>query len=258
MYEQEIGFYHFFLFWYFFVRSGYQPCVTMTLHFTNLATDDQGRDRTNFSPSERAVFKPYRAFFKRFLDVALVVLCAPVVLPLIAVLALLVTLLSGGRPFYSQLRVGKGGTYFRMWKLRTMVVDADAQLESYLKQNPEAQAEWDSTQKLKQDPRITAFGRMLRKTSFDELPQLFNVFNGTMSLVGPRPMMVEQEKMYHGGAYYTLRPGITGMWQVSDRNDCKFEDRVSYDNTYSSILSLKTDLRILCQTVGVVLRATGH
>ena len=242
----------------FFVRGGHQPCVTMTIHFSNTIADDKSRAGTGFEPSERATFRPYQDFFKRFLDVTLVVLSAPFVLPLIMLLAVLVVLLTGGRPFYKQLRIGKNGAPFRMWKLRTMVKNADVELETYLQQNPDAQAEWDATQKLKQDPRITKIGRMLRRTSLDELPQLFNVFNGTMSLVGPRPMMVEQERIYPGDAYYVLRPGITGLWQISDRNNCRFEDRVSYDDTYSSTLSLKTDLRILCQTVGVVLRATGH
>ena len=230
----------------------------MTIHFSNTIADDKSRAGTGFEPSERATFRPYQDFFKRFLDVTLVVLSAPFVLPLISLLAVLVALLTGGRPFYTQLRIGKNGAPFRMWKLRTMVKNADAELDTYLQQNPDAQAEWDATQKLKQDPRITKIGRMLRRTSLDELPQLFNVFNGTMSLVGPRPMMVEQERIYPGDAYYVLRPGITGLWQISDRNNCRFEDRVSYDDTYSSTLSLKTDLRILCQTVGVVLRATGH
>lgn len=230
----------------------------MTVHFSSQATDDQGRARTSIKPPKHFSFRPYQDFFKRFFDVTLVVLSAPVVLPLIILLAVLVALLTGGRPFYTQARIGKGGAPFRMWKLRTMVKNADAQLKNYLQQNPDAQAEWDATQKLKQDPRITKFGYILRKTSFDELPQLFNVLNGTMSLVGPRPMMVEQKGIYPGDSYFALRPGITGLWQISDRNNCRFEDRVFYDNTYSSTLSLKTDLRILCQTLGVVLRATGY
>ena len=230
----------------------------MTVHFSNPGTNAKETARTDFAPSERVAFGPYQSFFKRFLDVTLVVVSAPVILPLIMLLAVLVALLTGGRPFYTQQRIGRNGVPFRMWKLRTMVKNADAELENYLEQNPDARAEWATTQKLKQDPRVTKIGRVLRKSSLDELPQLFNVFNGTMSLVGPRPMMVEQEAIYPGEAYYALRPGITGLWQVSDRNNCWFEDRVLYDNAYGRTLSLKTDLRILCQTVGVVLRATGH
>ena len=172
-------------------------------------------------------------------------------------MALLVAL-DGHNPFYSQLRVGKDGKHFRMWKLRTMVHNADVLLESYLDRYPEARAEWDSTQKLKNDPRITFVGRLLRKSSMAELPQLFNVLNGTMSLVGPRPMMVNQQNTYTGHAYYRLRPGITGLWQVSDRNHCKFIGRVQYDEQYDKTLSLKTDLRVLFLTVAVVLRGTGY
>ena len=231
----------------------------MTLHVSNLTSDVQANaTAAPVTYTEDAPFSLYRNFFKRLLDLTLVIITAPVVLVLIAVLAVLVVLTTGGNPFYSQLRVGKNGKPFRMWKLRTMIPDADAYLEQYLLQNPEARAEWDQTQKLKQDPRITLFGGVLRKTSLDELPQLFNVFNGTMALVGPRPMMLEQQAFYHGRAYFNLRPGITGFWQVCDRNNCRFKDRVSFDNKYDAALSLKTDVRILCKTVGVVLRATGH
>lgn len=190
------------------------------------------------------------------LDKLLILLTAPLVLPVVAVLALLVAL-DGGKPFYTQLRVGKNGKSFRMWKLRTMVAGADDRLEAHLAANPAARAEWDATQKLKDDPRITRLGHILRKTSLDELPQLFNVLAGSMALVGPRPMMVKQKPLYHGQAYFQLSPGITGLWQTSDRNDCNFVDRVHYDETYGRTVSLVTDLRILFKTVAVVLRGTG-
>jgi exopolysaccharide production protein ExoY len=124
--------------------------------------------------------------------------------------------------------------------------------------HPEARGEWDKTQKLKKDPRITRFGRILRKTSIDELPQLFNVLMGDMSLVGPRPIMVEQKALYPGDLYYTMRPGLTGFWQISNRNHCRFIDRVRYDNAYYFAISLRTDLAVLWRTVGVVLRGTGY
>lgn len=230
----------------------------MTLHVPNLSTEVQTNAKTHFAPQTATSAGLYRNFVKRLIDMFLVLLAAPIVLPLIAVLAVLVAILTGGKPFYSQLRVGKSGQHFRMWKLRTMIKNADAELQGYLEKNPEARREWESTQKLKSDPRITPVGRLLRKSSMDELPQLFNVLNGTMSLVGPRPMMVEQKPYYGGQAYYRLRPGITGLWQVSDRNDCDFGDRVAYDDQYDQILSFKTDMSILLRTVTVVLRATGH
>ncbi len=229
----------------------------MTLHVPDLSTDVETNASARFVTSEISLSGPYRNFFKRFFDLVLVLIAAPVLVPLIGILALVVSL-SGGTPFYSQMRVGRDGRHFRMWKLRTMIRDADAALVDFLQDNPHARAEWDSTQKLKDDPRITRFGRLLRKTSMDELPQLFNVLNGTMSLVGPRPMMVQQKADYHGHAYFTLRPGITGLWQVTDRNNCTFADRVGFDNDYSRTLSLKTDISILWRTVGVVMRATGH
>jgi exopolysaccharide production protein ExoY len=199
----------------------------------------------------------YRNILKRGLDIVLVLLSAPVVVPLIGLLALIVAL-DGGRPFYSQMRVGRHGKPFRMWKLRTMVPDAERFLRTYLDQNSVARLEWDATQKLKNDPRITRIGRVLRKTSLDELPQLLNVLNGTMSLVGPRPMMLSQQGFYSGQAYYHLRPGITGLWQISDRNECDFVDRVSYDDLYHGVVSLGTDLRILLRTLAVVARGTGY
>jgi exopolysaccharide production protein ExoY len=199
----------------------------------------------------------YRNGLKRAVDVVLVLLSAPILLVVLAVLAALVAL-DGGNPFYSQLRVGKDGRRYRMWKLRTMVCDADAKLEGYLEANPEARQEWDTDQKLKDDPRVTRIGALLRRSSLDELPQFLNVLLGDMSLVGPRPMMVSQQQMYPGSAYYRVRPGITGSWQVTDRNRSSFADRARFDTDYERSLSLVTDLRLLFATVRVVLRGTGY
>ncbi len=206
------------------------------------------------APSRRGV---YRNVFKRAFDVIAIVLAAPVVVPLVLALAAAVAR-DGGRPFYTQMRVGRGGRRFKMWKLRSMVCDADARMEEYLASNPQARLEWDVTQKLKADPRITRFGQFLRKSSLDELPQLWNVFTGEMSLVGPRPMMINQQNMYPGTAYYALRPGITGYWQTAGRNHTTFEARAEFDTAYEAELSLATDLRVLVQTVGVVVNATGY
>jgi len=139
-----------------------------------------------------------------------------------------------------------------------MVINADAKLEAYLASDPEARAEWDAHQKLKKDPRITLFGRILRKSSLDELPQLWNVLKGEMSLVGPRPMMESQRELYPGVSYYSLRPGITGTWQISDRNLCSFRARASFDEAYAREISFSKDVGILCQTVFVVARCTGY
>jgi lipopolysaccharide/colanic/teichoic acid biosynthesis glycosyltransferase len=199
----------------------------------------------------------YRNGGKRVLDIVLVLLAMPAVLPMVLLCALGV-MLDGGSPFYGQLRVGRGGTQFKMWKLRTMVPDADGELLRHLAENPEARVEWEVKQKLKDDPRITRFGHILRRLSLDELPQLWNVLRGDMSLVGPRPMMPDQQPLYPGHAYYLLRPALTGPWQVSDRNACSFAARASYDDVYERDVTLVTDIRIMLATIRVVLRATGY
>lgn len=199
----------------------------------------------------------YRTAGKAVFEYLLILAALPVVLPVIALMALLVSL-DGGRPFYWQRRAGRDGTAFDMVKIRTMVPNADQILQDYLERNPEARREWDEKQKLRHDPRVTWIGAILRRTSLDELPQLWNVLRGEMALVGPRPMMVEQQDLYAGSDYYRLRPGITGLWQVSARNHSSFAERVRFDAEYHDSLSLKTDLSILVRTVGAVLRCTGH
>jgi exopolysaccharide production protein ExoY len=199
----------------------------------------------------------YRRFLKRLVDVLAVLLAAPIVLPAVALLALVIRR-DGGPAFYVQDRVGRNGHLFRCWKLRSMVPDADGLLDTYLARHPGARNEWSVHQKLKDDPRITPIGRLIRKTSLDELPQLWNVLRGEMSLVGPRPMMPEQSRLYPGNAYYRLRPGITGFWQISERNGAAFADRALYDSQYDSRLSFLTDALVLLATIRVVLRGTGH
>lgn len=194
---------------------------------------------------------------KRTVDIVVSVLAIAVSLPLIAILALVISL-DGHRPFYVQQRVGRHGRPFRMLKLRTMVPQADDCLERHLADNAGAREEWRRFQKLSDDPRITRFGRMLRKSSLDELPQLFNVLAGHMSLVGPRPIMPDQRRLYPGRAYFQMRPGITGLWQVADRNDVSFADRAKYDTVYFVSQGLVTDMTVLGRTVMTVCRMTGR
>jgi lipopolysaccharide/colanic/teichoic acid biosynthesis glycosyltransferase len=181
---------------------------------------------------------------------------APLALALIFGLAMVVRL-DGGRAFYRQQRLGRNGRTFTIWKLRTMVPDAEQRLTEHLAGNPDARREWDTTQKLRNDPRITRVGRYLRKYSLDELPQLLNVLRGDMSLIGPRPICVDQRRLYPGTAYYALRPGLTGLWQVNERNNCSFAERAGYDTRYAEQISLSLDMRILSKTVFVVARGTG-
>jgi exopolysaccharide production protein ExoY len=199
----------------------------------------------------------YRRVGKRLLDVVFVLAASPAVL-FILMFATLAVAADGGKPFYTQPRIGKNGKVFRMWKLRSMVPNAEQALEKHLSSDLEAAKEWAVYQKLKKDPRITRVGRLIRKTSLDELPQLWNVLRGDMSIVGPRPMMVDQVVLYPGTAYYALRPGVTGSWQVSERNNSTFEDRARFDSDYLRELSLWTDTKILFKTIPAVLKSTGH
>ena len=229
----------------------------MSIHEPYFGEEPRLRTTEYVSPSATSRTRQiYRHGPKRLFDLCAVVMSAPFWLPLIALLALWVWT-TGGNPFYRQARVGQNGRIFQILKLRTMVRDADAQLEAYLRINPAARLEWDLNQKLQNDPRITKVGQILRKTSLDELPQLWNVLRGDMSLVGPRPMMPEQRALYPGTAYFDMRPGMTGSWQVSARNASTFADRALYDTSYSKNLTLMSDLGILAATVHVVMNPTG-
>jgi Undecaprenyl-phosphate galactose phosphotransferase WbaP len=174
-------------------------------------------------------------------------------------IALLVKLDSAGGIFYSHERLGKNGRKIRIYKFRTMAVNAEAVLDEYLRTHPEAREEWDQNQKLRDDPRVTRVGRWLRKYSLDEFPQLFNVLKGDMSLVGPRPMMADQVRLYGDNmeAYCGVRPGMTGMWQVSGRNRATFAERARFDIYYIRNWTLWLDFYILLRTVWVVFSRDG-
>lgn len=228
----------------------------MTLHMRSadaaqVSTDDVLAPKLPLQ--ERGV---YRQFAKRAFDIGVVLLALVPVLLVLAPLCLLI-MRDGKSPIYQQMRIGRNGRVFRMWKLRSMVHDADARFEAYLAENPLARAEWDHSQKLRNDPRITPIGSFIRKTSLDELPQLLNVLVGDMSLVGPRPMMVDQRELYPGTAYFAMRPGITGIWQTSERNDTSFSERAIYDARYFRELSFPTDLLLIGKTFRVVIKGTG-
>ncbi len=206
------------------------------------------------------LFDPIAQTIKRMLDLALTIGTMPLWLPLVGLLALAVWLEDRHAPFFTQERIGRNGRCFRVIKLRTMRIDAEVILQRYLEKNPEARAEWERSFKLKDDPRITRIGRWLRKLSLDELPQLFNVLKGEMSLVGPRPLpayhhdelphLVQQLRM-------RVRPGMTGLWQVSGRSDAGNEGMARWDTFYIRNWSVWLDLVILIRTIRVVLKGHG-
>ena len=169
-------------------------------------------------------------------------------------------LLTSGKPgIYKQPRYGRDGRVFSFYKFRTMVPDADAVLERYLRSNEAARRQWEMYQKLDRDPRITRFGAVLRKYSLDELPQFWNVLKGDMSVVGPRPCMFAQKELYgvYWSSYCAVRPGITGLWQVSGRNEISYRRRAAMDADYVATLSIRQDIAILLKTFLVVAGARG-
>ena len=200
-----------------------------------------------------------RQWPKRVLDLGLTALGALFVLPLIAMMALWIKADSSGPVFYSQRRIGQDGKAFEAWKFRSMVQNADDILYRYLEDNPALLEEWERTHKLRKDPRITRAGRFLRATSLDELPQLWNVLKGEMSLVGPRPI-VEAEIPKYGrqfGLYTKVKSGLTGMWQISGRSDTTYDDRVQLDAFYVRNWSVWLDLYILFRTIETVVLRKG-
>ncbi len=207
----------------------------------------------------RQLLRPSSRFIKRSLDLAITFLIAPFVAALLGIFAILIRLDSPGPVFYGNERVGLGGKKFKVWKLRSMKVDGDEILARHLAANPVLAAEWQTNQKLKRDPRITRVGALIRKTSIDELPQLWNVIFGQMSLVGPRPLLENQMALYGPSynLYKQVRPGITGLWQVSGRNELAFNERVKLDKYVIQNWSVWLDLYILARTMAVVLTAKG-
>jgi undecaprenyl-phosphate galactose phosphotransferase len=217
--------------------------------------------RTNFRPHEvpRPVLTaPSGRRSKRAFDligsVVLILLFGPLLL-----LVALAVRCDGGDALFGHRRIGAAGQSFRCWKFRSMVPDAEAVLAHTLATDPAARAEWDRDFKLRNDPRVTPLGNFLRRSSLDELPQLFNVLKGEMSLVGPRPIVAAEVERYGVAMeeYHACKPGITGLWQVSGRNDIDYAKRVELDRRYAWSWSLGGDLMILIRTLAVVARRSG-
>ena len=196
---------------------------------------------------------------KRIFDVIIASITLIVFLPLFAFVVLLLKLTDPGPVIFRHIRVGHGGLRFACFKFRSMVLDSDKVLKTLLESDPAARKEWDRTQKLANDPRITPVGKFLRQSSLDELPQLINVIRGDMSLVGPRPIVPSELTRYGDklSLYLLARPGITGIWQVSGRNDCGYDRRIEMDANYVRNWRFSTDFVILLRTLGAVLAQRG-
>jgi len=196
---------------------------------------------------------------KRSVDVAIAAAALLLLLPLLLLIAVLIKFCNGGPVLYCQERIGHNGRSFRCWKFRTMRPDSESVLREHLRRSPEAAGEWNREHKLKNDPRVTALGAVLRQLSIDELPQLMNILRGEMSIVGPRPVVVDELQRYGQDAvfYFRARPGLTGAWQVSGRNDISYERRVALDRQYVESWSLLVDVIIIVRTIPVVLLAKG-
>lgn len=201
----------------------------------------------------------YLAFGKRLFDVVVASLLLVTLLPILCLIAVLASL-GGGSPFYAHERIGQNGRRFNCLKFRTMRLDSDAVLKQLLISDSEAAKEWHETRKLENDPRITFVGRLLRRTSLDELPQLINVIRADMSLVGPRPVTEEELERYSGhlSKYLSLRPGLTGIWQVHGRGRVDYNERVEMDAQYFRTVSLSSDLTLLFLTSFVILKRQGQ
>ena len=197
--------------------------------------------------------------FKRIFDIVATVCGGILILPILAIIAILIYLDSPGPIVFGHKRVGQGGKSFFCYKFRSMVPNAQEALEQYLKDNPTAREEWERDFKLKDDPRVTRIGKFLRKTSLDELPQLWNVLVGDMSLVGPRPIVRDEIVKYgdYINDFYLVPPGITGVWQVSGRSDTTYEERVLMDSWYVHNWSVWIDIVYLLKTVLAVVKSKG-
>lgn len=228
------------------------------------AADYGRRARPSYAGSDRrstmvaASKSIYQRCGKRVFDVmaagCILALCVPLLAVLMGVVAL-----DGGRPVFAHRRVGFGGQTFGCLKLRTMVVDAEQRLGRLLAEDQALAAQWARDHKLDPDPRVTAFGDFLRRSSLDELMQLVNVLRGEMSLVGPRPVTPAEMERYgdSAAAYQSVRPGITGLWQVSGRNDLSYEERIALDVRYARNVGFLSDLSIVVRTFQAVMFCTG-
>ena len=243
------------------IMSSYRYTITVSKQQTTFTSTQQLKDIAGiiaFSSVHNLTFRVNK-FLKRFLDLFIIIALAPVWVPVFIICAILTKLTSRGPIFYGHKRVGQNGKVIKCWKFRSMVINSQEILEKLLAENEEMRIQWEKDRKLEHDPRITKFGKILRKTSMDELPQLINILLGEMSLVGPRPVTEPELEKYGDYKDYVLsvKPGLSGMWQISGRSDTGYEERISYDTYYIQNWSIWLDIWILIKSVWVVLLGKG-
>lgn len=196
---------------------------------------------------------------KRTIDFSLALVALFALAPLMLIICLAIRYSDRGPAIFRQTRVGRGGRRFTCFKFRSMVLDTEEALRRHLEADPEAEREWRESQKLRSDPRVTRMGLFLRRSSLDELPQIFNILSGDMSFVGPRPIVPSECARYgkHLSDYMSVRPGLTGPWQIGGRSDCSYAERVRLDAEYARNWRVATDIAIIVKTVPIVLSQRG-
>ena len=244
-----------------YIMSSYRYTVKVSKNQTLFTDTQQLKDIGGiiaFASIHNLTFKR-NLLTKRLLDILIILCSIPIVLPVMIILGILTKCTSKGPIFYGHKRVGQNGKEIKCWKFRSMCINSQEILEEILATDPVRRAEWEKDRKFIDDPRVTKFGKFLRKTSLDELPQLFNILFGQMSLVGPRPVTEPELVKYGEYKDYVLSvsPGLTGMWQVSGRSDTGYEERISFDTYYIQNWSIWLDIWILIKTVWVVLKGKG-
>ena len=243
------------------IMTSYRYTITVSKNQTFFTSNQQLKDiagTIGFSSIHNLTFKT-NLFTKRILDILIVLFFSPLWIPIMIILAFLTKITSKGPIFYGHKRIGKNHKEIKCWKFRSMCTNSQEILEQILATDPIRRAEWEKDRKFLDDPRVTKFGKLLRKTSLDELPQIFNILKGDMSLVGPRP--VTEPELIKYGKYqdYVLSvlPGLSGMWQISGRSDTGYEERISFDSYYIQNWSIWLDIWILLKTVWVVISGKG-
>jgi len=232
------------------------PSGAMPVHQSAAAPSDARQRRPSPAGHTGSPLSPLGGWQKRAVDLATAVVMLLLAAPVMLIIAFLIRVSTGGPALFAHTRLGFNGRPFRCYKFRTMVANSEQVLREHLAANPQAAQEWNETRKLKRDPRITFLGMMLRKSSLDELPQLFNILRGEMSCVGPRPIVAEELDRYgvSAGEYLRARPGLTGLWQVTGRSSCDYSTRVALDSQYVRDWSLLVDFVILLRTIFAVMR----